>query len=339
MTKMWAAWLSIAVSCAAPSFAWAQETNRQERAPETGKSTENLKTKSVAEDGEDIDRKPASPVKQEALPEPGTALWKMADEDTTIYLLGTVHIFPHGTRWQNDAIREAIELSEELVVETRTDMSMTKFIGAIAVRAFDASQPPLLDRVPVERHEEIESRLTAIIEKMGLSRSFFDKLDTWAVASMLDEMSETEEEDIFYSGAEDELEEQFEISEKPIGELETWQSQLDIFDKISQEAQLNWLYLSLDDTWDFDSPANLVDIWTSGDVAEINLSNDITGPHAEEILDALLYRRNRNWVEWLIARLDEPGTILVAVGAGHLAGPNSVQDYLEAVGVEVTRIR
>ena len=36
------------------------------------------------------------------------------------------------------------------------------------------------------------------------------------------------------------------------------------------------------------------------------------------------------------AMLDEPGTVLIAVGAGHLAGPDSVITLLEAEGHEVT---
>ena len=36
----------------------------------------------------------------------------------------------------------------------------------------------------------------------------------------------------------------------------------------------------------------------------------------------LLERRNLNWSRWLESRLARPGTILVAVGAGHLVGPD-----------------
>jgi len=45
--------------------------------------------------------------------------------------------------------------------------------------------------------------------------------------------------------------------------------------------------------------------------------------------------RNERWIPQIIALLDEPGTVLVAVGAGHLAGEDSVIKMLRAEGFEV----
>ncbi|HEX7930224.1 MAG TPA: TraB/GumN family protein, partial [Sphingomicrobium sp.] len=58
-----------------------------------------------------------------------------------------------------------------------------------------------------------------------------------------------------------------------------------------------------------------------------------------EIRKVLITDRNANWAKWLKARLDKPGTVFVAVGAGHLAGPGSVQDQLAAAGVSSTRVQ
>ncbi len=57
-----------------------------------------------------------------------------------------------------------------------------------------------------------------------------------------------------------------------------------------------------------------------------------------ELYDPLLTRRNRNWVGWLENRLQRPGTVLFAVGAGHLAGAESVQAMLAARGVTARRV-
>ena len=46
----------------------------------------------------------------------GPALWKVADEDTTIYLFGTVHALPKDVEWFRGPIAEAI------AVRLRTDM-------------------------------------------------------------------------------------------------------------------------------------------------------------------------------------------------------------------------
>ena len=53
----------------------------------------------------------------------------------------------------------------------------------------------------------------------------------------------------------------------------------------------------------------------------------------QELLD-----RNKAWAEWVDNRLDKPGTVFMAVGAGHLAGPDSVQRYLKDRGIASSRI-
>jgi len=52
----------------------------------------------------------------------------------------------------------------------------------------------------------------------------------------------------------------------------------------------------------------------------------------------LITRRNRGFAEWLVRRMDRPGTVLFAIGAGHLTGPDSVQSMLESRGLHVQRI-
>ena len=78
--------------------------------------------------------------------------------------------------------------------------------------------------------------------------------------------------------------------------------------------------------------------WTNGDEPAIAKAfaddKDLT-PHLREVL---LRRRNASWAQWLKTRLETPGVVFVAVGAGHLAGPLSVQNMLAAEGVAVERI-
>ena len=58
-----------------------------------------------------------------------------------------------------------------------------------------------------------------------------------------------------------------------------------------------------------------------------------------KVAEALLYNRNANWANWIKTRLDQPGTVFIAVGAGHLAGAKSVQDLLTQKGIKVTRVK
>ena len=58
---------------------------------------------------------PAAPVAQPAAPaEPvGPGLWKVVDEDTTIYLFGTIHALPETVEWYRGPIGEALAETQE----------------------------------------------------------------------------------------------------------------------------------------------------------------------------------------------------------------------------------
>jgi uncharacterized protein YbaP (TraB family) len=58
-----------------------------------------------------------------------------------------------------------------------------------------------------------------------------------------------------------------------------------------------------------------------------------------ELYDILLSKRNAAWADWIDKRMDKPGTVFVAVGAGHLAGRDSVQDYLRQRGIASERVK
>jgi uncharacterized protein YbaP (TraB family) len=82
----------------------------------------------------------------------------------------------------------------------------------------------------------------------------------------------------------------------------------------------------------------MVAAWKSGDADHLAqlLNEDESDPQMRKVL---ITDRNVAWAKWLKARLDKPGTVFVAVGAGHLAGAGSVQDQLAAAGVTSTRVQ
>jgi hypothetical protein len=52
----------------------------------------------------------------------------------------------------------------------------------------------------------------------------------------------------------------------------------------------------------------------------------------------LFTTRNATWATWIRNRLARPGTVFIAVGAGHLAGRDSVIADLHAQGIEAVRV-
>ena len=51
-----------------------------------------------------------------------------------------------------------------------------------------------------------------------------------------------------------------------------------------------------------------------------------------------LAERNASWARWIRERMARPGTVFIAVGAGHLAGHDSVQTLLAQQGIRAERV-
>jgi uncharacterized protein YbaP (TraB family) len=209
-------------------------------------------------------------------------------------------------------------------------------MGELLQLAVSPGLPPIAERVPPEKR----AALQAIIAKSGIPAPMFDRLETWAAAFMLLGVQFKELGLDPGSGVESALKKQFSEGRKTIGQLETNAEQLGFFDRLSEEAQRKFLVAILDGGADMNSEfKGMLDAWTRGDVKGIAHSFNSDLSDAAELRDALLTQRNANWAKWVKGRLDQPGTVLVAVGAGHLAGEQSVQSMLEKQGVKVTRVQ
>ena len=79
--------------------------------------------------------------------------------------------------------------------------------------------------------------------------------------------------------------------------------------------------------------------WSKGDVNGIAMTFNRELSQSSEIRKLLLQQRNANWAKWIEQRMAKHGTILVAVGAGHLAGKDSVVEKLRADGYAVRRVQ
>ena len=268
---------------------------------------------------------------------PHPALWAVADADTTVYLFGTIHLLPEKYHWRTPAFDQAVDGSQELVVETIVDeKNPQKMMSALAGLAFSKGLPPIADRVPPAKRPALEDA----IRKSGIPRPAFDQMETWAAAFMLlgnqfkDVGLKGEE------GVERVLRDNFSSKEKPVGELETNVEQLGFFDKLPESAQRDLLEGAIDQPANFkDEFDQMLGAWSRGDVSAIARSFNRDLSASPDLKEALIARRNANWSRWIEQRMAQPGAIMIAVGAGHLAGKDSVIDMLKKGGYHVRRLQ
>src|SRR3546814_1628583 len=113
---------------------------------------------------------------------------------------------------------------------------------------------------------------------------------------------------------------------KPIAGLETIDQQIGYFDTLPEASQIAFLNAVVKDI-DTLGPTldTLVDQWSKGDPDALAATMNESMEATPDLAKTLLFDRNANWAGQLQARMDQPGTVFVAVGAGHLAGQHSVQ--------------
>lgn len=286
--------------------------------------------------------------------EPDPAIWLLRDEDTRIYLFGTVHVLPEGFRWRSARLNGIVAEADELVVETTEEGEEPSEEGAIADLLESLDDRP---RVSERLSPENGPKWRALGKRAGLEADYFDRLPPllalFGIASVLDLQATGSEVEY---GVETVLEAEFLAAGKPIGSIESAAGVLASLLSADDAALIEELDRDLA-RWDGASLESMLATYgEESEVAEeflplwqehawaqgqtVDLGEDAFGDTAfgRLITDILLDNRNRAWAGWLENRLAEPGTVLVAVGAAHLAGGNSVQAMLTERGLAAERV-
>ena len=264
------------------------------------------------------------------------ALWKVTKGNSTIYLFGTIHALPPHFEWEAGPIVAAVAQSDRLVLEAVIDQDPVKTAEAL-IRLGTATTrlPPLADRVA----PKYRARLAQMVARSQLPADTLDTLKTWAVGMVLFGPSVAKLGVSSADGVEEQLKAQFHAAGKPIDGLETRDQQLGFFDTLSEAQQRAFLESVLDDRGDDQSDfGKMIGAWAHGDEHGIAATFDKDMKKSDVLRTVLIARRDAHWADAIVARLATPGTQLVAVGAGHLVGSDSVQAALAKLGYIATRV-
>lgn len=263
------------------------------------------------------------------------ALWAVSDSDTTIYLFGTIHLLPQGYQWRTPVLDRAVSGSQQLVVETIVDeKNPHQMMAAMAALAFSPNLPPVSERVPPDKREA----LAKAIAKSGMPPTALDRMETWAVAFTL--LGNQFKDIGLRAGVEPALRSAFASQGKTVAELESNRDQLSFFDALPERAQRVLLTSAIEEPGDMSKEfERMLGAWARGDVDSIARTFNEDLASVPELRELLLKRRNANWSRWVRQRMASPGAVLLAVGAGHLAGRDSLIDMLQRDGFKVRRLQ
>jgi len=264
------------------------------------------------------------------------ALWKLSNGSSTIYLFGTIHALPPHFDWETPTIRTALGQADRLVLEAVIDQSDGKSALALLRKGMSPTPlPPLADRVPAK----YRPALAKMIAKSNAPIETLNGMKTWAAGMVLFGTTITSLGVSSADGVEEQLKAQARDNGKPIEGLETLDEQLGFFDSLSEAEQRDFLVSVIsqkgDDAADF---GRMLGAWAHGNEKSIAASFDKDMKKSDALRKVLIAQRNARWATAIAARLAQPGTQFLAVGAGHLVGEDSVQAMLAKLGYKAERV-
>ena len=262
------------------------------------------------------------------------ALWKVSDKDTTIYLFGTIHLLPEGIDWYNGKLATAFESSGELVTEL-PDIPA----GEAASLSLKLGTLPPGQSLRAGMNPDELAKYEGAMKSLGLPPGAFDRFKPWFAAVALAIVPLQRAGYSMDNGIETQLDKRNKALGRPRFGLETLEYQLGIFDGLPEPVQRKYLFDVIDAVPTIPQDiGKMVDAWVKGDASGLAaLLNSETDDPA--LYDALLTKRNKNWAVWIDDRLDKPGVVFVAVGAGHLGGKDSVQELLRKQKIKAVRVQ
>jgi uncharacterized protein len=277
----------------------------------------------------------AAPAHAQALKDADPALWVVEDADTRIYLFGTIHVLKPGLSWFDEAVWAAYNQSDEIMLEM-IEPDQATMAGMIMKLAVTPAGPTLTEKLPADKREAYTRALT----DLGMPAAALDRFDPWFAAVTLTVAGLPKLGYNPESGAERTLSAAARAAGKKLGGLETPEQQLGFFDALPEPLQLQFLVSTIDDLPKMGSEIDkMVASWAAGDPDSLAATLNESMRETPEIGKVLLSDRNARWAEWIEQRMRTPGNVFIAVGAGHLAGRDSVQAWLAKRKLTAKRIR
>lgn len=265
----------------------------------------------------------------------GPALWVVRDEDSTIYLFGTIHFLRANMNWRTDEVQRAWEASDRLVLE-------------VADPEDQAAVGPLIQQFGLSPDRPLSSllgpddlrRFTDAAAAMGADARRMDAMRPWLAGVVLSSAKLSRAGYDAGSGVDVILRAEAQAAGKPITGLETPEDQVRMLAGFPEAGQVAFLSNTIRD---FDAAPveleRLAEAWVVGDtnaVAAITLQP--MRDQSEQLYQTLIVERNQRWARQIQGLLESSGTSFVAVGALHLSGQDGVPEILKSSGVEAIRV-
>lgn len=272
---------------------------------------------------------------------PGGFLWKVENDETTVYLQGTVHVGPEDFYPMHTEIENAYAESDIVVPEIDiTSVNPFEMQEVMMELGTYQDGTTIEDHIPEDVHEELVSRL----DDLGFPYELAEMFKPWILSSTIQQLM-TEQLGYLY-GVDEYFLNRAKEDGKDIIDLETVEDQLGIFADTSDEYQIEMLKDVFIDLEDYDEELQeLLSAYAEGDVEALldltTIDEDVElSAEDEAFMQALNDDRNYDMAETITGFLEEDHdhTYFVIVGTLHLIEEPHIVSILEEAGYEAAHI-
>lgn len=274
---------------------------------------------------------PAPPI-AEGIARP--AVWEARLGETRLILLGSVHQLPPELDWFNGVIAREVAAADRLVLEI-APAEAERAPALFEAIAADEPVAPLDGRIGLAAADRAGTLLS------GMDEADLDRTESWALALMIGNAIAADNGLSGEAGVEEVLTEAFGRTRRPVSGLESARDQLALFDALDPALQDAMLARAIERSEGArERTRALIRSWARGDVAAIGAAAASELATLPALEATLIGARNQAWANSLTtdARAAR-GTTIVAVGAGHLAGEESLDRLLAERGFTVRRLQ
>lgn len=270
-------------------------------------------------------------------------LWKVSGNSLgrPSYVMGTYHFAPSSMIDKIPGMEQAFNGCDVVIGELEKESMVGPEAQALAAQAMMAPADSTLDKLySPEDYAIIEAVFNKYFGSMGVKLSQMNVLKPMAISTQMQAMQAIKYFPSLNPNDLIDVAVQTRANEmgRPSMALETIEEQIDLLFNAPIAYQAVGLLESCknDDKFTQLSTA-LVEAYMAQDLERIEaVLNDpeLNGEGADEEMEALLYERNRNWIQKLAAIMPERAC-LVCVGAGHLPGNQGLLQLLRDAGYTV----
>ena len=264
----------------------------------------------------------------------GPAVWQVAGERNTVYLLGSVHLLRDGEFRLEGAVAEAYEDAEAIFFEVdMDDLSPMETATATAALAVDPAGRGLFELMGPDADTARERAAEA-----GIDLALVSPMEPWFAGLTVVTLALAKEGFSPAAGVEQVVLQRAEADRKEVLGLETLEEQLGALDGLPLELQRDFLLKALEDAGrPGEALEDFLEAWRRGDEAALAAGLVEEFAASPALYEALMVRRNERWAVQVADLLDDDRDYLVVVGALHLAGPDGLPALLRKRGLDPAR--